>query len=104
MSLAIIGYLAFFKPLESPLDLGLEIFDEWTILNLTYMLMCFSDFVPEEVTRSYIGWFYIAVSTANILVHLIIILRSSTYKLKLVFRRYRCCCMPVPIVKVKKEP
>ena len=91
---AVLGYLLFYKPLESPLASRLEVFNEVTILNMTYMLMCFSGFVHDEVTRSNVGFFYVGVIIINIAVHLTLLLLSNAWKLKLIFRRYRCCCMP----------
>ena len=97
-------YLIFFKPLESPLALGLEIFNECTILNITYMIMCFSGFVSDEWTRSNMGFFYIGVCLANILVHLTVLLLSSAHKIKLIFRRFRCCLAIRNIEIAKKAP
>jgi len=87
----LIVYLLFFKPLESPFAVRMEIMNECTILSLTYMLMCFSEFVPEAVTRSVIGYFYIGVTVANILIHLIFLVLASRQKLRLVCKKYRWC-------------
>jgi hypothetical protein len=49
----------------------MEIMNEETVLILTYLLMCFTDFVPDPETRSDVGRVYMLVAITNIGVHLI---------------------------------
>ncbi len=74
-------------PLESPFAACMEVMNECTIIFLTYGQLCFTDFVPEEDTRSVIGYVYMGVSIANILVHLIFLVLASSHKVKLMFRK-----------------
>ena len=83
-------YLMWHKPLESPFAVRMEVMNECTIIVLTYGHLCFTDFVPEEEIRSEIGWVYIGVTIANILVHLTFLLLTSCHKMKIVCKRY-CC-------------
>ena len=93
-----IFYLQLCKPLESRLAQRIELMNECTAIFLTYALLCFTDFVPSEETRNDIGYYYIAVSSANILVHFIVLVVETLHRVKLVFMKHRCC------YKAKKAP
>mmetsp|Transcript_12163 Transcript_12163/g.15528 ORF Transcript_12163/g.15528 Transcript_12163/m.15528 type:complete len:172 (+) Transcript_12163:633-1148(+) len=54
-SSATIIFLLWFRPLDSSLALKVEIMNEVTNLLLQYMLLCFTDFVPEAETREQVG-------------------------------------------------
>ena len=60
----------------------MEVFNECTIIVLTYGLMMFTDFVPDPETRFTIGIFYITTSLINIVVHLLILLKGSGMQIK----------------------
>lgn len=63
-------YLFYFWPLETPFANLMEVFNECTIVMLSYCLMCFTQWVPEVETRHRIGWVFVGVALTNILVHL----------------------------------
>ena len=86
-----IFYLQLCKPLESRLAQSIELMNECTAIFLTYGLLCFTDFVPSKETRSDIGYYYIGVSSANILVHLVVLVMETVHRVKLVFRKHHCC-------------
>ena len=46
-----------------------------------YHLICFTDFVPEPEIRYTLGYTYVIFAASNILVHLLLILRSNILKL-----------------------
>lgn len=48
----------------------MEIFNECTIIMVTYGLITFTEYVPEPETRYRIGWYYIGTALGNVLVHL----------------------------------
>ena len=52
VSIGMLVYLNTCKPLESLLAQNMEILNELTAIVLTYGLLCFTDFVPSEETRS----------------------------------------------------
>ena len=58
-------------PLESKFETLMEVMNEYTILILAYLLMCFTDFVPDPETRSLAGRAYMIVAITNIGIHLI---------------------------------
>lgn len=75
------------KPLESKFALRLEILNEWTLLLLSYMLICFSGLIPNEDDRYKLGYAYTVASVANIGVHVVFLLSSTIYKSKLCCKR-----------------
>ena len=79
------------KPLESRLAQGIEMMNECTAIFLTYGLLCFTDFVPSEDTRTDIGYYYIGVISANILVHLIVLGIETVHRVKLVCKKHHLC-------------
>ena len=60
----------------------MEVFNECSIIMLTYSLMMFTDFVPDPETRFTIGTFYITTSLSNVVVHLLILLKGSGMQIK----------------------
>ena len=46
---------------------------------LTYLAICFTDFVPDPEMRNYLGLYFIGLNCAIIAFHLILLLRE-TYK------------------------
>ena len=87
ISLFIVIYLQWYKPLESRFANNIETFNEMTALALTYFLFCFTDFVPEPETRNDLGSYYNYVSFSNIGVHIVIMLSVSFSQVKLSCRK-----------------
>jgi hypothetical protein len=92
ISLFMVSYILWFRPLESSFATKMEVMNEKTILLQMYMLMCFTDFVPEPETRNEIGIAYMGISVGNILIHLFFLVVSGGTKIKIVCRRK--CCKP----------
>ena len=92
VSVFMIIYLMWYKPLESPFALRIEVMNECTVIVQTYGLFCFTDFVPAPETRIEIAYVYMGVCLANILVHLTLLLLATGHKLKLMCKKkFRCC-------------
>ena len=72
----------------------MEIMNECSVILLTYGLMSFTDFVPDEEVRYEIGYVYMGVTLINIMVHLIFLLLGTAQKIKLVCKRKFRCCRP----------
>lgn len=49
-------------------------FNECTTLMVLYMLLCFSDFVPEAKVRSNLGLVFVGIVSGNVCVHIINVL------------------------------
>ena len=75
-------YLGHMWPLETQFATKMEIFNECTIVMLTYGMLMFTDLVPDPEMRFTIGWYYMAISLGNISVHLILLVRRSGKQIK----------------------
>lgn len=70
-------YLFMYKPFETQLMLGLELFNEMTSLVLLYLALGFTDFISDEELEVELGWVFNSIMAVNICVHLYFMLRSS---------------------------
>ena len=91
-SVFIVQYLLWFWPLESAFAVKMEVMNECTIVLMSYGQMCFTDFVPEPETRSLIGFYYIGITLANVLVHLIFLALATCISLKNYCKKKCSCC------------
>ena len=89
-----------FRPLESRKSLLQNTIDECTYLLLIYILLCFTNFIPDPEMRYNFGIVYIIVIFSNVGFHLILMINSSIKSLVLLVKRYkarrhlyRCCCI-----------
>lgn len=72
-------YLLEFRPLSTPFANRMELMNEVTTLFLTYGLMCFTKFLPDPEMRNKGGFLYIGILAGNILIHLVLMVRESSY-------------------------
>ena len=86
-SMAYIGTVAWYRPFETALANRLEIFTECVTLGALYTLMLFTDFVPEAQTRYMCGVYFIGLLMVYLAVHLIVILRESSFNVLVRLRR-----------------
>lgn len=84
------------RPLESKFTHRLEILNEWTLLSLSYMHLCFSDLLTEE-DRYMLGFCYVFASVSNIVIHVFFLLSSTVFKIEL------CCKRAIYQRKLKRE-
>ena len=84
-------FIQWYAPYESKYANNMETFNEFTIVLLNYLLMCFSDFVPSASTRHDIGFFYISIGLGNISVHVLIIIGALFVALRTCLRRKGKC-------------
>ena len=73
ISVLMIIFLQWFRPLESDFATNMETFNEICTLLVLYLLMCLSDFVPDPTVRSECGKVYIALIIFYVLVHFYIL-------------------------------
>ena len=99
-----------FRPQESRMSLHKQTFDECTYIILIYLLMCFTNFIPDPVIRSKLGVAYNSVMLSNVGFHLIMMVYSSIQSIVLMIKRiyarrhlYKYCCIrkKIPIKKSK---
>ena len=81
-SVASIIYLNYVWPFEEHLITKLEIFNEVISIQLCYVMLCFTDWVPKAQTRYYIGWFFIAVLILHICVYIFFLIVETVKNCK----------------------
>ena len=97
-----LGVLHLLRTFDSRASLWKQTQDECTYLLLIYVLMCFTDFVPDPEQRSNLGIVYIIIMLSNIGLHLITLIRSTISSIVLNIKRcfarrhlylcWFCCC------------
>ena len=81
-------FTQWYLPLESRYTNWIETINEVFILGLSYMAICFTDFVLDPEVRSDIGPYYIGTICVMILVHMIVISISTRNDLRLAFKKF----------------
>lgn len=67
----------------------LEIFNEISIMAAAYHLFIFTDFEADPVQQYKAGWSIIAITTINIAINMLIMLRQTLKRARLSFMKYR---------------
>ena len=75
-------------PMESRQENLFEVFNDCTLLLLTYHLWCFTDIVGEPETRYELGYVFIGASLGNISVHFVLMLLETFIRTKLACKKY----------------
>ena len=74
-------------PLESRKANLFEVFNECTLLVLTYLLWCFTQIIGEPETRHLLGYAFIGASLGNVGVHLLAMLLETAINARLRCKR-----------------
>ena len=82
-------YLFKYQPLEDRKVLKLEIMNEITNFLLLYTVMCFAGLVPEPEDRYMLGWVFIGLLAANMLVHFTLLMVEQFFTCR---DRCKQCC------------
>ena len=80
-------FLQWSEPLESKFATNMETFNEFTTLNVLYLVMCFSDFVGDAITRNKMGFVFIGILSFNVLVHMVNLVVRTILQFRLRIRR-----------------
>ena len=80
-SLCVLSILLYVRPFSDPRLQRLEVFNEITILGLSYMLAAFSDMITDPGDRYNYGWLYLALSLLNIATHVLLLLYDTIKKI-----------------------
>ena len=75
-------YVLWYMPLESTRANLFEVFNDVTLLLLTYLLWCFTDLIAEPETRNELGFVFIAIALGNVALHLITMVLESLCGIK----------------------
>ena len=97
-SVRMIILIQWYQPYSTKYSNRLETFNEVCILCLTYIAMCYTDFVPDPIVRYEFGLCYIGMNGFMILVHVTLILISTSKRVQSLFKKYWNKC----VNKVKK--
>eukprot|EP00347_Sterkiella_histriomuscorum_P009613 403340537 len=65
-SILLIIYVTYFKPYKKKSDYIFEIFNEFTLLTISYFLIVFIEIVSDYQLRYDIGWYVVVVTLFNI--------------------------------------
>jgi hypothetical protein len=85
----LIIYLIKYPPFELNMLNKLEIFNELCILSAALHLFMFTDFTPDPEFQLEVGWSIIGVTTLNIIVNMIVMIRATAFKIKIGLLRLR---------------
>ena len=95
------------KPFEDPKINRIEIFNEFSILFITYPSLLFTGYFNADVALQYkAGWAMIIMIFANMIVNLIIVMKENYRIVKQLFRRliWKICKCKRKLAPAKKEP
>ena len=70
-STALVILIGWHRPLDSSFANNMELFNEAITVCVLYMVMCFSDFVGDPVTRSLCGRAFIGIMAFFLATHLL---------------------------------
>ena len=91
-SLAMLMYLFWVQPMETPLLNFTEIYNELTFLFCIYFTFLFTDYTEDASQKETYGWGFIALVLLNITVNLLIVvylmIRWLCDTVSLMFKRY----------------
>lgn len=87
-TLAVLIMVGLTRPLSTPFENKQELYNNFSILVVSYCLLCFTNFVPDPTTRYNIGYIMILLTIQNIVVGLSFIAVDPFKQLKLRLKRY----------------
>lgn len=91
------------KVYETRLEQRLEVFNEFCLLVTTYFLFIFTDWVPDEYTRSFMGWAFIGLFVFCMFINILIVTIIAFISLYKSCRKSKCCLSKSVKKGVKKE-
>ena len=74
-------------------DNNLEIFNEITVLVLSYIILCFTEAVGDPETRSKYGQMFISICIINVFVHLILLAMETIGNIVKFFKKMKKKCL-----------
>lgn len=78
-----------FKPFTEPKSNYMDIFNEFTLMTISYMTLCYTDYNEDPYVKYQFGWKMLAVFFLNLLINIIYILSQM---LKPLFSKLRAKC------------
>lgn len=75
-------YLLTFWPFKDKIFTKVEVMNEVTSLLLLYHMLTFTDWVPRAETRYVMGWSFIGITSGNLAIHMLLLIRNSINDIK----------------------
>lgn len=85
---AMVIYLLWFSPFEDNFYNRIEVLNEITAMLLLYFMFTFTDWIPSAGDRYNYAWLFIAITCANLGVHLFFLMKENMKRLHLKWIRY----------------
>ena len=94
ISLSILMFTLLYRPKNSTFSNNKEIFNEFTILFMSYFVLSFTGAEPDPEKRAVLGMCLVCISLTNITYHLVDLLIDSIKKIINFMRKVakKCCC------------
>ena len=80
-------HIGMVEPYPTPIENKLEVYNNYSILWLSYCLFCYTDYVPDPQARYTIGFLMIFLTGQNLIVNLYVIAQEPLHKIKLKLKR-----------------
>ena len=88
LNLFCLVFLGLSLPFKTRFKNRLELFNEFTVVTCTLLMMTFTQYVPDVETQYMMGWSMIGVIVFNFLVNLTIIISVAIKLFYLVAKKY----------------
>lgn len=88
LNLTSLIYLGQQQPFDNRFKNRIEMFNEFTVCICSMLMMCFTNFIPEIETQSFMGWQMIGVIVINCAVNVTIIVSIGGRGLWLIGLKY----------------
>ena len=75
-TLAVLIMVGLASPLETSFENNQELYNNFSILVVSYCLLCFTQFIPDPEMRYNMGYVMVLLTVQNIVVSLVIIVMS----------------------------
>jgi glycosyltransferase involved in cell wall biosynthesis len=81
-------YLIMVQPFDDPNTAKFEIFNEFTILIVSYGMLVFCDYITSDEVRYNFGWFLTALVLLNILVNFLNVMIKTYFTIRDMLKKY----------------
>jgi len=94
-------YIGSVQPFEDPLNNGLELFNELTVMGVGYHLFFLTDYMPDKIAQYRLGYSLIVVTSLNILINFGVIIISGVQSFVKSFKKFKLKKWPPLKQKIK---
>ena len=81
-------YLMWNKPFEDNFYNYIEVMNEITAMLLLYVMFSFTDWIPDAGDRYGYAWFFIGITSLNLLVHIFFLMKENIKLVQLKYRKF----------------